>query len=109
MGSARFWSASSWPARGPRAGGKEVTIPVSISGSIDLPTFESELLKTLSKLRTRLDQRFPPVLATQSRSPQSTELSLTLMVRAPEDRGTISVEANKRVTKVLEGMRSGRR
>jgi small conductance mechanosensitive channel len=88
---------------------KEVTIPVSISGDIDLPTFESDSLKTLSKLRMRLDPRFPPVLTTQARSPQSTDVTLTLMLRRPEDRDAITVEANKRLAEVLDRMRGLRR
>ena len=88
---------------------KEVTIPVSISGNIDLPTFESDLLKTLSKLRMRLDPRFPPVLTTKARSPQSTDLVLTLMLRRPEDRDAITVEVNKRLTEVLDRVRGVRR
>jgi|HubBroStandDraft_1064217.scaffolds.fasta_scaffold17032_2 small conductance mechanosensitive channel len=88
---------------------KELSIPVSISGNIDLPAFESDLLKTLSKLRTRLDPRFPPVLTTKARSPQSTDLTLTLMIRRPEDRDSITVEVNKRLTEVLERVRGVRR
>ena len=88
---------------------KEVTIPVSIPGGVDLPAFESEFLKSLSKLRMRLDPRFPPVLATQARSPQSTDLTLTLMLRRPEDRGAITLEVNKRLSEVLEGLRATRR
>jgi small conductance mechanosensitive channel len=88
---------------------KEVTIPISISGNVDLPRFESDLLKTLSKLRTRLDPRFPPVLTTKARTPQSTDLALTLMLRRPEERDAITLEANKRVTEVLEQARATRR
>jgi small-conductance mechanosensitive channel len=88
---------------------KEVTIPVSISGNIDLPTFESDLLKTLSKLRMRLDPRFPPVLTTKSRSPQSSDLVLTLMIRRPEDRDAITLEVNKRLAEVLERVRGSLR
>jgi len=88
---------------------KEVVIPVSISGNVDLPAFESDLLKTLSKLRTRLDRRFPPVLTTKVRTPQSTDLTLILMLRRPEDRDTITVEANKRLTEVLERVRGTKR
>jgi small conductance mechanosensitive channel len=88
---------------------KEVTVPVSISGNLDLPAFESELLKSLSKLRTRLDPRFPPVLTTRSRTPQATDLALTLMLRRPEDRDAITAEANKRLSEVLERVRGARR
>jgi small conductance mechanosensitive channel len=88
---------------------KEVVVPVSISGNIDLPAFESDLLKNLSKLRMRLDARFPPILTTKARSPQSTDLTLTLMLRRPEDRDAITSEVNKRVGEVLERVRAGRR
>jgi small conductance mechanosensitive channel len=88
---------------------KEVTIPVTIGANIDLPAFESDVLKTLSKLRTRLDPRFPPVLTTKARSAQSTDLVLTLMIRRPEDRDAIMAEVNKRLTEVLAGARGTRR
>jgi small-conductance mechanosensitive channel len=88
---------------------KEVTVPVSIAGNIDLPAFESDLLKTLSKLRLRLDARFPPVVTTKARSPQSTDLTLTLMLRRPEDRDAITSEVNKRLGEVLDRVRATRR
>jgi len=86
---------------------KEVVIPVSLGASVDLPTFESELLKSLTKLRLRLDPRFPPVLTTKSRTAQSTDLALTLMLRRPEDREAITVEVNKRLAELLERLRGG--
>ncbi|MGI0131465.1 MAG: mechanosensitive ion channel domain-containing protein [Thermoplasmata archaeon] len=88
---------------------KEVTIPVSLGGNVDLPTFESELLKSLAKLRMRLDPRFPPVVTTKARSPQSTDVILTVMLRRPEDRDAITVEVNKRCAEVLEHVRGGLR
>jgi small conductance mechanosensitive channel len=88
---------------------KEVTVPISLGSNVDLPTFESDLRKSLSKFRMRLDPRFPPVLTTKARTPQSTELVLTLMLRRPEDRDAIAQEANKRVAEVLEAARGTRR
>ncbi len=88
---------------------KEVVIPVSLSGTIDLASFESELRKSLAKLRTRLDRRFPPVLTTKSRTPQSTELILIVMLRVPEDRDTITLEVNKRLSEVIEQVRGVKR
>ncbi len=88
---------------------KEVTVPVSIRGAVDLPSFESSMLKSLAKLRTRLDPRFPPVLTTKARSAQATNLVLTLMIRRPEDRDAITAEVNKRLAEVLESARAGRR
>jgi small-conductance mechanosensitive channel len=88
---------------------KEVLVPVTIGGNIDLAAFESDLLKSLSKLKTRLDPRFPPVLTTKSRTTQSTDLVLTVMLRRPEDRDAITAEANKRLSELLERARGTRR
>jgi small conductance mechanosensitive channel len=87
---------------------KEVVIPVTLGASIDLATFESETRKSLSKVATRLDRRFPPVFTTKARSPQATDLSLTLMIRRPEDRDAITAEVNKRITEVLDRVRGVR-
>lgn len=88
---------------------KELTIAISLSSSTDLPRFESDLLKSLSKLQYRLDSRFPPVLTTKARTSQSTDLTMTLMLRRPEDRDALTAEANKRVAEVLEKVRSNHR
>jgi small conductance mechanosensitive channel len=88
---------------------KEVMIPISFGGNVDLAAFESDLLKSLAKLRTRLDPRFPPVVTTKARTPTATDLTLTVMLRHPEDRDAIMAEANKRVTEVLERVRGARR
>jgi small conductance mechanosensitive channel len=87
---------------------KELVIPISLANRVDLPSFESDLRKSLAKLRTRLDARFPPVLTVQARSAQSTDVSLTLMIRRPEDRETLTAEVNQRVVEVI-GRASGAR
>ncbi len=88
---------------------KEVTIPISLGGHVDLAAFEADLRKTLSKLRARLDPRFPPIVATKGQSPQATDLVLTLMLRRPEERDAVTVEANRRVSEVLGRTRTARR
>jgi len=84
---------------------KEVTIPLSVGSDVDLPAFESALLKSVSKLRLRLDKRFPPVLTTKARGPQSTELALTVMIRRPEERDALVSEINKRIAEAMEAAR----
>jgi small conductance mechanosensitive channel len=81
---------------------KELTIPISLSGNVDIAPLESEILKSLAKLRLRLDKRFPPVLATKARTPQSTDLVLTVMIRRPEERDALLVEINKRVHDAMQ-------
>ncbi|MFZ0890919.1 MAG: mechanosensitive ion channel family protein [Thermoplasmata archaeon] len=80
---------------------KEVTIPITLSGNVDLPAFESALLKNLTKLKHRLDPRFPPVLTTRTRTAGSTDLTVTLMLRRPEERDAITLDVNKRIAEVM--------
>jgi small conductance mechanosensitive channel len=84
---------------------KELTIPISLPGNVDVAPLESEILKSLAKLRVRLDKRFPPVIATKARSPQSTDLVLTVMIRRPEERDVLLVEVNKRVHDAMQRTR----
>ncbi len=81
---------------------KEVTIPIAISNGVDLAEFESSVLKSMSKLKIHLDRRFPPVLTMKSRGPQSTELTLTVMIQRPEERDAIVTEINKRVSEIMQ-------
>jgi small conductance mechanosensitive channel len=84
---------------------KELTIPISLPGNVDIAPLESEVLKSLTKLRLRLDKRFPPVITTKARTPQSTDLVLTVMIRRPEERDALLVEINKRVHDAIQGTR----
>lgn len=80
---------------------KELVVPVTLTGSTDLAAFESRMLKSLSKLRLRLDPRFPPVFTVKSRSVQGADLVLTVMVRRPEDREPVLAEVNLRVSEEM--------
>lgn len=87
---------------------KELTVPIVIQSGADLAEFERTLLLSLNKLKSHLDDRFPPILSTRSRSPQSTELTLTLMIRDPGEREAIGAEVNQRVGDALKAMPSFR-
>ncbi len=88
---------------------KEVIIPITIRNDIEMAAFESAVLKTVNKLKSSLDPRFPPVLTMRSKGPQSTELSLSIMVSRPEQRDAITAEVNKRVAELVETMSRARR
>lgn len=83
---------------------KQVAIPLVVDGAVDLAAFESAILKSCSKLRLHLDERFPPSLSVRSRTAQSTELLLTVMIRDPAERDLILTEINKRVTDTVARM-----
>ncbi|HEV2450264.1 MAG TPA: mechanosensitive ion channel domain-containing protein [Thermoplasmata archaeon] len=87
---------------------QEVNVPMSIGTSVDLATFESELLRSMSKLRLRLDRRYPPVLTVKARSALGTDLILTLMIRRPEEREALVAEVSKRVSEVIARATGGR-
>jgi small conductance mechanosensitive channel len=85
---------------------REVIVPFSVGGSVDLARLESEIRRALGKFRLRLDPRFPPVLTTRARTPLSTDLTLTVWLRHPEDRDAITVEVGKRVAETVGRMAS---
>jgi small-conductance mechanosensitive channel len=87
---------------------KEIVVPIVLGGDLDIATFESTVLKSLNKLKLRLDERFPPTLTLKARGPQTTELALTVMIRRPGDRDAMTTEVNKRVREIVETFRARR-
>lgn len=85
---------------------KELVVSVSVPASTDLATFEGEALRGIGKLRSRLDPRYPPVFAVKSRSGQASELTLTVMIRRPEDREALLSEVHTRLSEALGKGRS---
>jgi small conductance mechanosensitive channel len=88
---------------------RELAVPLTLTAGVDLAAFESEVLKSLAKIRLRLDPRFPPVLSTRSRDAQSTDMVLTVMIRRPEDRDAILADVNRRVTVAMEKVQGERK
>jgi small-conductance mechanosensitive channel len=84
---------------------KKLTVPISVPASADLARVENEILKSLTKLRVRLDKRYPPNLSVKARTDQSVDLVLTLMIRRPEERDSILAEVNRRVHAALQASR----
>jgi small-conductance mechanosensitive channel len=85
---------------------REVAVPIEIGSEIDLAEFESALLKSINKLKIHLDSRFPPLLTMKRRTTQSTELTLTVMLRRPELRDSIITEVNKRIANTINTMQT---
>lgn len=80
---------------------KELVVPITLSGGVDVAAFESEMLRALAKLRPRLDPRFPPLFTTTARTTQGANLVLTVMVRSPDDRDPVLAEVNARLSEGL--------
>lgn len=83
---------------------KEILVPITINSKIDLPAFESEVLKACIKIRKYLDERFPPVLTVKSRNQRSVSLVLTLMVKEPDKKNEIIDEVNRKISEIEQKM-----
>lgn len=84
---------------------RQIAIPIQLSGEMNLAEFESALLKSVNKLRLHLDSRFPPFLTTKSRTSQSTEVILTIMIKSPEERDSVISELNRRIAETVDSLR----
>ncbi|MEM2889729.1 MAG: mechanosensitive ion channel family protein [Candidatus Hadarchaeum sp.] len=83
---------------------KEILVPITIGSGIDLPQFESEVLKACNKIRKYLDERFPPVLTVKSRNQRSLSLVLALMVKEPDKKNEIIDEINRKISEIEQKM-----
>ena len=88
---------------------KEVNIPIVISNEIDVPEFESEVIRSCNKIRHHLDQRFPPIITVKAKETKSTEIVLTLMIKEPGMKEAITSDVNSRITEIVEKMQSAKK
>lgn len=84
---------------------REIVIPIAVNREIDLPEFESEVLKSCSKLKMYFDERFPPILTVKKREEKSLELALTLMLKEVDKKDAIISEINQRIKEIIETMK----
>jgi small conductance mechanosensitive channel len=87
---------------------KELLVPITVSSSVSLPEFESEVLKTCNKMRKHLDERFPPILTVKGRDKRSVGLVLTLMVKEPSKKSEIIEEINQKISEIGDKMEHGK-
>jgi small conductance mechanosensitive channel len=87
---------------------KEILVPLSISSNINLPEFESEVLKACNRMRRYLDERFPPILTVKGRDKRSVGLVLTLMVKEPSKKNEIIEEINRKISEIEDKMKRRR-
>ncbi len=81
---------------------KAISVPIVVNNEIDIPALEGEILRSMNKLRSNFDDRFPPILTLVSRDKQSTRFVLNLMIRNPERRDAIINEVNNRIDDVID-------
>jgi small conductance mechanosensitive channel len=81
---------------------KEIIIPIAFSGKMDVPEFESKIVRAINKFKLHLDERFPPVLTVKKRENNYFEMVLTLMIREPSKKDEITAEINKKIAELTE-------
>ena len=81
---------------------KEIIIPIAFSGRMDVPGFESKVVRAINKYKLHLDERFPPVLTVKRRENNYFEMVLTLMIREPSKKDEITAEINKKIAELTD-------
>ncbi len=81
---------------------KEIIIPIAFNGKMDVPEFESKVLKAINKFKLHLDERFPPVLTVKRRENSYFEMVLTLMIREPSKKDEVTAQINKKIAELTD-------
>jgi small-conductance mechanosensitive channel len=84
-----------------QAAWKKIIIPIIVSPDIDLPEFESAVLRACNKLKMYWDEHFPPLLMIKSRDASNLRLELELMVNNPDKKEKVSAEINAKIMEIL--------
>jgi small conductance mechanosensitive channel len=82
-----------------------MVIPIAIPEGVDLPTAEAEILKLCNKFKSRLDQRFPPLITVKNRGIRMVELELSLIAADPERRDDLKSELDSRIRELVERLK----
>ncbi len=85
-----------------QAAWKKIVIPIIIPTNIDLPEFESAVLRACNKLKMNWDEHLPPLLLTKSRDENNIRLELELMVNSPDKKERVSAEMNEKIMEILQ-------
>ncbi|MEM4969744.1 MAG: mechanosensitive ion channel [Sulfolobales archaeon] len=85
---------------------REIIIPILIEKGLDIAEVEAEILKRVNKLRSRLDDRFPPTIITRRADENNVEIILVARIKDPMDKDAITNEINRRVLEAIEYMKS---
>lgn len=84
---------------------EEILISITLSSAVDLPKFESAVLKNCNRMRRYLDDRFPPIMTIKRRDKKSVELVLTIMTKDPSKRHEITEELNQKISEIGDKMK----
>jgi len=84
---------------------KEIIIPIAFSGNVEVPEFESKVIRAINKFKIHLDERFPPVLTVKKRMNNYFEMVLTLMIREPSKKEEITAEINRKIAELTDAMK----
>ncbi|MEM4416885.1 MAG: mechanosensitive ion channel family protein [Nitrososphaerota archaeon] len=87
---------------------QRIVIPIAVPEGVDIAAAEAEILKLCNKFRTRLDQRFPPMITVKDRGQRVAELELSLLAAEPEKRDVLKSELENRIRDLMDRMRGSK-
>lgn len=88
-----------------QAAWKKIVIPIIIPTDINLPEFESAILRACNKLKMHWDEHLPPLLLTKARDASNIRLELELMVNSPEKKERVTAEMNQKIMEILQELK----
>jgi small conductance mechanosensitive channel len=88
-----------------QAAWKKIIIPIIIPTDIDLPEFESAVLRACNKLKMHWDEHLPPLLLTKARDQNNIRLELELMVNSPDKKEKVTAEMNAKIMEILQELK----
>lgn len=88
-----------------QAAWKKIVIPIIIPKGIELPEFESAVLRACNKLKMHWDEHLPPLLLTKARDENGIRLELELMVNSPDKKEKVTAEMNAKIMEILQDLK----
>ncbi len=85
---------------------REILIPVLVEKGLDIAEVETDILKRVNKLRSRLDDRFPPTFIIRRSDGSDVEIMPVVRIKDPMDKDAIANEINRRVLETIEHVRT---
>lgn len=84
--------------------GWEISVPIVIGKEIDAVEFEDAILEACRDMRRYFKKGTKPTSATTKTDERSTEITVMVTLRDPEDKGAVVEEINRRAKEILDGM-----
>jgi small-conductance mechanosensitive channel len=101
-----FFFTSNMVVNETREAWREILIQVLVEKGLDIAEVETEILKRVNKLRSRLDDRFLPTFIIRRSDGSDVEIMPVVRIKNPMDKDAVANEINRRVLETIEHVRT---